>query len=119
MCDWVNGDLPYSVHTPAGPILNVPINHELSDRQIITVQQHSADSYAGQIQDAYELMAREAEHYGGRLLPLHVTPYIMGLRYRIDAFERVLAWLAVQPTAGFATTGEVAKAADQPGFKKT
>jgi allantoinase len=25
------------------------------------------------------------------MLPLHITPYIMGLPYRIDAFEALLA----------------------------
>lgn len=119
MCDWVNDDLPYQVRTPAGTIVNVPINHELSDRQIITVQQHSADSYAGQMRDAFLLMAGEAERYGGRMLPIHVTPYIMGLPYRIDAFEQLLAWLGEQPAAGFTTTGEVASAVDQLGFQET
>jgi hypothetical protein len=29
----------------------------------------------------------------GRMLPLHISPYIMGLPYRIDAFEELLAGL--------------------------
>ncbi len=38
---------------PGGkPIVSVPVNHELSDRQIIGVQQQSAESYAQQIRDA-------------------------------------------------------------------
>ena len=108
MCDWVQDDLPVAFATPAGPIVNVPINHELSDRQIITTQQHSADSYVEQMQDAYALLQSETGRHGGRLLALHVTPYIMGLPYRIDAFERLLGWLAEQPDAAFLTTGAVA-----------
>jgi len=111
MCDWVNDDLPYRFATPAGALVNVPVNHELSDRQIITVQQNSADAYVQQMQDAYCLLAGEAKHVGGgRMLPLNVTPYILGLPYRMDAFERLLAWLAEQPGAAFHTVGEIASA---------
>lgn len=107
MCDWVNDDLPYVMQTGAGDIVNLPLNHELSDRQILTVQQHSADSYCEQIQDAFAWLDGEVGVHGGRILPLNVTPYIMGLPYRIGAFERLLGWLAAQPGHGFATGGGI------------
>jgi allantoinase len=102
--DWVNDDLPYVLSTPSGPLINIPVNHELSDRQILTVQQQSADSYAEQMQDAYAWLAGEG---AGRLLTLHITPYILGLPYRIDAFERLLDWLATQEQTWFASGGMV------------
>lgn len=104
-CDWVNDDLPYAMHTSSGPIVNVPINHELSDRQIITVQQQSIDSYRQQISDAADWLATEP---GGRMLPLHVTPYVMGLPYRIDTFARTLDDLAARGDTAFLRVGEVA-----------
>ena len=94
MCDWVNDEMPYVFENG---IINLPLSHELSDRQIVTVQQQSADSYAQQVTDAFTWLMQEALHTGsGRLLPLHVTPYIMGLPYRISAFERLLAALREQ-----------------------
>lgn len=87
-CDWVNDEMPYVFENG---LINLPLNHELSDRQIITVQQQSADSYAQQISDAFDWLNAEATEQGGRMLPLHLTPYIMGLPYRIDAFETLLA----------------------------
>lgn len=113
MLDWVNDDLPFRMETPTGGIVNLPLNHELSDRQIITVQQQSADSYAQQMRDAHDWLAREAAESGGRMLPLHVTPYIMGLPYRIGAFEVLLGWLAAQPETWFASTGSIGAAADK------
>ncbi|WP_298686271.1 polysaccharide deacetylase family protein [uncultured Sphingomonas sp.] len=110
MLDWVNDDLPYRMDTPSGGIVNLPLNHELSDRQIITVQQQSAESYAEQIRDAFGWLDGEAQRYGGRMLPLHVTPYVMGLPYRIGAFEALLAWLAAQPGAAFETVTAVTEA---------
>lgn len=111
MCDWPHDELPVRFDTEAGPILNIPLNHELSDRQILTVQQQSVDSYVEQMQDAYRLLSIEAGTHGGRLLPMHLTPYIMGLPYRIDAFERLLAWLRDQPDHWFATGKAIAMAA--------
>ena len=102
MCDWVNDELPYRFATGAGEIANIPLNHELSDRQIVNVQQQSADSYVQQIRDAYDWLSGEAADHGGRMLPLHLTPYIMGLPYRMDAFDALLRWLAEQPGAWIA-----------------
>jgi len=107
MLDWINDELPFTMTTPAGAIVNLPLNHELSDRQIITVQQHSAESYADQIRDAYAWLEGEAVRFGGRMLPLQVTPYILGLPYRIGAFETLLAWLADQPGTWFAGVSEI------------
>jgi hypothetical protein len=107
MCDWVNDELPYTMSTEAGGIVNIPLNHELSDRQIINVQQQSVDSYAQQMRDAYGWLADEAVTNGGRMLPFHLTPYIMGLPYRIDAFEALVRWLSEQPGAWFATGSEI------------
>lgn len=99
MCDWVNDELPYRF---ANGIVNLPLNHELSDRQIITVQQQSADSYAQQMRDAFDWLDREAATMGGRMLPLHVTPYIIGLPYRIGAFEDLLQHLCSMDSAWIA-----------------
>ncbi|MEO0441452.1 MAG: polysaccharide deacetylase family protein [Pseudomonadota bacterium] len=102
MCDWANDELPYGFKTDAGTIINIPLNHELSDRQIINVQQHSVDSYAQQIRDAADWLLAEAESYGGRMLPMHLTPYIMGLPYRISGFEKLIAGFAEHNDIGFA-----------------
>ena len=107
-CDWVNDELPWRFNNG---LINLPLNHELSDRQIVTVQQHSAESYAQQMTDAYDWLAREAKQSGGgRLLPLNVTPYILGLPYRIEAFEGLIANLAARPDAWFARGDQIVDA---------
>lgn len=110
MCDWCNDELPYLFSTENGDIVNMPLNHELSDRQIINVQQHSAESYAQQMRDAYQWLETEAETHGGRMLAMHLTPYIMGLPYRIAEFERLLAWLAGRDGAWFARGDSILEA---------
>jgi hypothetical protein len=87
--DWANDEMPYAF---GNGLVNIPLNHELSDRQIINVQQQSVDSYCQQVLDAYDWLNAEGAAAGsGRMLPLHITPYIIGLPYRMDAFEALLA----------------------------
>jgi len=107
MCDWVNDELPYQFDTDVGPITNIPLNHELSDRQIINVQQQSADSYAQSVADAADWLIDEAKEHGGRMLPMHLTPYIMGLPYRIATFEKLIADLASQNDVRIARGDEI------------
>jgi hypothetical protein len=109
-CDWVNDELPYRFRNG---LINLPLNHELSDRQIITVQQQSVDSYVQSMGDAFNWLAGEAERFGGRMLPLHITPYIMALPYRIDAFERLLADLSSRPQSWFATGNAIVDSWEQ------
>lgn len=107
-CDWVNDELPYRF---ANDLINLPLNHELSDRQIVAVQQQSADSWAQSLEDAFDWLAAEAQRSGGgRMLPIHVTPYILGLPYRIAAFERLLQRLATRPEAWFARGDRIVEA---------
>jgi peptidoglycan/xylan/chitin deacetylase (PgdA/CDA1 family) len=103
-CDWVNDELPYRFNNG---LINLPLNHELSDRQVISVQQHSADSHAQQMRDAFDWLAREQ---AGRILPLHITPYILGLPYRISALEDLLVDLASRPQAWAATGSQIVDA---------
>jgi peptidoglycan/xylan/chitin deacetylase (PgdA/CDA1 family) len=107
MCDWVNDELPYRF---ANGIVNLPLNHELSDRQIVAVQQQSSESWAEQLCDAFDWLTGEAREHGGRMLPIHVTPYIMGLPYRIGAFEALVANLASCAEAWVATGSEIVDA---------
>lgn len=99
-CDWVNDELPYRF---TNGLIDLPLNHELSDRTIIAVQQQSAESWAQSLEDAFDWLAAEAAKTGSaRMLPIHVTPYIMGLPYRIAAFEGLLARLATRQECWFA-----------------
>ncbi|MGJ8536823.1 MAG: polysaccharide deacetylase family protein [Parasphingopyxis sp.] len=107
MCDWVNDDLPYLASTDAGTIVSMPFNHELSDRQMIAVQQHSMESVAQQIGDAFDWLVAEAGRFGGRVLPFTITPYITGLPYRMAAFEQLLETLAGSEQCWIASAGEL------------
>lgn len=104
-CDWVNDELPYPFNNG---LMNLPLNHELSDRQIITVQQQSAGTWGESMRDAFGWLSKEAaEQNSARLLPIHLTPYIMGLPYRIAALESLLSDLRARDSAWFARGNDI------------
>lgn len=104
-CDWVNDELPYRF---TNGLVNLPLSAELSDRTIVATQQHSAEAWAQMMRDAFDWLAGEAtEQKSARLLPFQLTPYIMGLPYRIEALENLLVELAGHPEAWFATGGDI------------
>jgi peptidoglycan/xylan/chitin deacetylase (PgdA/CDA1 family) len=53
-CDWANDELPWVFNNG---LINLPLNHELSDRQILNVQQQTIDSYVEQILDAHDWLS--------------------------------------------------------------
>lgn len=106
-CDWVNDELPYRF---TNGLIDLPLNHELSDRQIIATQQQSAEQWAEAITDAFDWLVDEAGTHGGRMLPIHLTPYIIGLPYRIGALETLLASLTSRPEVWFAPGGDIVDA---------
>ncbi|WP_298334951.1 polysaccharide deacetylase family protein [uncultured Erythrobacter sp.] len=108
-CDWVNDELPYRFRNG---LINLPLNTELSDRMIIATQQHSAQGWAQMMRDAFDWLAAEAKGTaytkgGGRMLPIHLTPYIIGQPYRVSALEDLLADLANQAEAWIAPGAEI------------
>jgi allantoinase len=88
--DWVNDDLPYAVRTAAGALHALPLTYELSDRKILVQHDRTVEDYEAQVLAAFGHLLAESERYGGRLLSLSVTPWIVGYPHRIRAFERIL-----------------------------
>jgi hypothetical protein len=110
VCDWVNDDLPYTITTEQGSITSLPLNHELSDRQIIAVCQNSEEQLVEQISDQTDLLVAEAQKYGGRMFAFSLTPYIMGLPYRIKALQQALSYVIGQDGAWSARASDIVDA---------
>lgn len=114
LCDWSNDDLPYAMTTPEGPILSLPLNHELSDQQIIGVCQHSEIELVEQIRDQADRLLAETERFGGRLFTFKLTPYVTGQPFRIRALESALRYVVERSDAWPATASEILDAWEAP-----
>lgn len=91
--DWVNDDLPYTMHTKNGDITALPISQELSDRQIIINYRQTENSFVQQVKDQLDCLYEESNEFGARLLSLTLTPYISGLPYRISSVEQIISYI--------------------------
>ena len=104
-CDWVNDELPWRF---GNGLVNLPLSVDLSDRQIIATQQHSAEAWAQMMRDAFDWLADEAAaQSSARVLPMQLTPYIMGQPFRIAALEELLTDLANREQSWFAGGAEI------------
>ena len=103
--DWVNDELPFRF---TNGLVALPSSVDLSDRQIVAVQQHSAEAWAQMMRDAFDWLADEAEaQSSARVLPMQLTPYIMGQPFRIAALEDLLSELAAREPAWFAKGSDI------------
>ncbi len=102
-CDFANDELPYEFRTGKGSLTAMPLSHELSDRQLLIDYHHSEDEYVDQILDCYDRLIVEANTAGRRMLSLPLTPYIVGLPYRIGALRQLLTALRGRSGSWFAS----------------
>ncbi|MEL7028403.1 MAG: polysaccharide deacetylase family protein [Pseudomonadota bacterium] len=108
--DWVNDDMPYRMETEAGSLISMPMTTELDDRQIFVTLGHREETYAEQVLDAYRLFDREAQSYGGRILQVMLTPYVIGQPFRIQALREALAPIVSEKSVWVATGEEILRA---------
>ena len=91
VADWANDDLPYMLHTAAGPLLSMPLTYEWSDRLLLVQHNLTVEDYEAQVMRAFQQLRAEADQRdGGRILSLSVSPWIMGYPHRIATLERLL-----------------------------
>jgi allantoinase len=104
VCDWVNDDLPYPMRVAEGRLVSMPYSHEISDTTIIWQYHHTAAEFGEQIMDQFDLLYREAQQHGGRILSVSLHPWIIGQPHRIGALEKafghVMRRAGVWPATG-------------------
>lgn len=110
VADWVNDDMPYPLKTAAGMIHSMPHTHELADQHIINHMSQTEAEFAEQICAHFDVLYREAETQGGRIMTLTIHPWCSGQPHRIKALEDALAHIAGHDGVWSATGGEILRA---------
>ena len=104
---WQNDDLPYTMTTRKGELVAMPHTQELEDRQILIQLGHSEEQYTETILTAFNRLLGEARQHGGRILHLSVTPYVVGLPFRIKALRNALEQILEQGDVWSATGADI------------
>lgn len=106
-CDWVNDEMPYNFKTKNGSLTAMPLSTELEDRFVILNNQHSAESWAEQVCDAFDYLLQESKNEKGHILSLNIHPWVLGQPHRIGYLEKVLEYVTSRSEVWSASAGEI------------
>ena len=109
-CDWANDDLPYEMATNNGPLLAMPLAYETDDRVVADEYFHSEPEWVQQVKDRVDVLYRESEKYGGRLMSLPLHSWVSGMPYRIEYVREILDYILSHQGVWNAPTGQICQA---------
>ncbi len=89
VCDWVNDEQPYRMHTPQGELFSLPIMLELDDIHALWERRIPIDRYAALLTESFDVLYRDGAQ-NGRLLVIHLHPWLIGQPFRIGALDTAL-----------------------------
>lgn len=87
VADWANDDLPYPMTGAGDDLWAFPLSWELSDLATAHLRLVSPWTWERSVTDAFDMLHAE----GGRLLALHLQPWLSGQAFRAAAVESVLS----------------------------
>ena len=110
VADWVNDDMPFPLKTSSGEIHSMPHTHEISDQHIILHMSQTEREFTEQICDHFNVLYREAETQGGRIMTLTIHPWCTGQPHRIKMLEDALDHIMGHDSVWSATGAEILSA---------
>lgn len=110
--DWQSDDMPVPLHTNSGRIWSFPVSREYDDTTILMEYHHREEEWEDQVLDACDVFLGETAEQGGRILTLTITPYLLGLPFRIGVLERALERIVNTRGVWNATPSEILDAVE-------
>jgi hypothetical protein len=89
VCDWTNDEQPYRMKTPESALYSLPIMLELDDVHALWDRRIQVDRYEQLLRESFDRLYRDGTH-NGRLLVLHVHPWLIGQPFRIGFLDAAL-----------------------------
>lgn len=90
VCDWANDEQPYRMTTTQGELYGLPIMLELDDTQALWERRVAIDRYGALLVESFETLYQDGVH-NGRVLVLHLHPWLIGQPFRIGFLSTALA----------------------------
>jgi peptidoglycan/xylan/chitin deacetylase (PgdA/CDA1 family) len=113
VCDWVNDDMPYPMHTSSKNLVAMPHPVDIDDFTILVNNHHTENDFRDQLIDHFDVLYKESATEGGRIMPISLHPWVIGQPYRIKALEEALAHI-MSHSGIWAATGSQILDAWQP-----
>ncbi|MEM7250465.1 MAG: polysaccharide deacetylase family protein, partial [Pseudomonadota bacterium] len=106
VCDWANDEQPYAMTTATGRLVSLPIMLELEDQHALHDRRVPIARYETLVPEGAEILAKDGES-NGRLLVLHLHPWLIGQPFRIGALDRLLTRVLSLPRVWKASGSEI------------
>jgi peptidoglycan/xylan/chitin deacetylase (PgdA/CDA1 family) len=92
-CDWANDDMPFAMRTASGPLWAMPLAQETDDRAVLLDFHHTEDDWLLQVRDRFDVLYREADRFGGRIVSVPLHAWVSGVPYRIGMVHKALSYM--------------------------
>jgi allantoinase len=103
VCDWVNDEQPYPLKVHDGELYALPIALPVDDVNALWHRRIDIDRYKEMIKETFETLYPEGAT-NGRLLVLHLHPWLIGQPFRIGCLDEALGHI-MHHTGVWAATG--------------
>jgi allantoinase len=100
VADWGNDERPYPMPGAGPDLWAFPLSWELSDVAAMYAREVSPPRYGRSLTEAFDVLCDDGP---GRVLALHLHPWLSGQAFRADAIADALAYLRGSGRAWFAT----------------
>ncbi|MGE0650743.1 MAG: polysaccharide deacetylase family protein [Alphaproteobacteria bacterium] len=107
--DWLNDDQPFllDVARPSGGrMVALPFGQETHDKGNFQRRAMTPTGYAEMLKRTFDVLYRE----GGRVMPIALHPFVIGVPHRIGALDEALAYIRGHDGAWCATADEIVDA---------
>lgn len=107
LCDYMNDDQPYLIHTAHGPLVNVPYSVEINDFTFFHRRAMSSEDALLMLKSQFnELYAESART--GKMMNIGLHPHVSGHPHRMQFFRDFLSYVKQFGDVWFAKREEVA-----------
>jgi peptidoglycan/xylan/chitin deacetylase (PgdA/CDA1 family) len=106
VCDWVNDEQPYRMKTQQGELFALPMLIELDDIHALWERRVAIDRYGKLLQESFDMLYRDGAH-SGRLLGLHLHPWLIGQPFRIGFLDEALGYMMRRQSVWAASGSEI------------
>jgi peptidoglycan/xylan/chitin deacetylase (PgdA/CDA1 family) len=107
ICDYMNDEQPYMIHTPSGPIVSTPYSVEINDFTFFHRRGMSTSATLELLKEQFDQLYLEGES-SGRLMNIGLHPHVAGHPYRIRALREFLEYAKGFDGVWWATREEIA-----------
>lgn len=108
VCDWANDEQPYPMTVPTGSMVALPVAADLDDVFAHRVRQVPIGRWSRMVRESYLRLAQDGQTTG-RVLVLHLHPYLIGQPFRTKYLDEALGGIMEDGSVWAATGGEIVK----------